>query len=135
MAVQGSQVELLWGMFCDHFLIDGNGKYSFVGVFERVGALTFPALHKILFVVCSLRGQPNTEGRAIVSIWTPDTTLMLSTQESPVRFGPDGRTLLVNLLYDLTFPTAGAYTFAIEIDRRPAGEIKLDVYTATPPTA
>jgi hypothetical protein len=125
--------ELLWSIFCDHFMVDQAGKYSFIGVFERVGAVSFPAVHKVLYLVCSVRGTPNARSSAIVNIWSPDVTLLLSTQETPLQFGPEGRTILVHLLYDLNFATPGAYTFALEVGGKPIGEAKLDVYQAQPP--
>jgi hypothetical protein len=127
------KAELLWGMFCDHFLVDSSGKYSFIGIFERVGAVSFPAVHNVLYLVCSVRGTPNTRSTAVVNIWSPEVTLLLSTQESPVQFGPDGRAMLVHLLYDLNFAQPGQYNFALEVTGRPAGELKLEVYTAQPP--
>src|SRR5262249_40676233 len=100
MAEFGSgRPTLNWGMFCDYFMVDSNGKYSFIGVFERVGAFTFPAVHKTLYAVFNVRGTPNATGTAVVNIWTPDVTLMLSTQEAPVQFDANGRALLVHLLF------------------------------------
>jgi hypothetical protein len=127
--------ELLWGFFCDHFLVDASGKYSFIGIFERIGAVNFPAVHKALYVVCSVRGAPNTRSTAVFNIWTPEVQLLLSTQESPVQFGPDGRAMLAHLLYDLNFAGPGIYTFSLEVGGRPAGEMRLEVYRAQPAPA
>jgi hypothetical protein len=134
MKAPGSnRTEFLWGFFCDHFMVDANGKYSFVGIFERIGAVNFPAVHKVLYLVCSVRGTPNTRSTAVFSIWTPDVTLLLSTQESPVQYGADGRAMLVHLLFDINFASPGFYNFALEVGGRPVGEMKLDVYAAPAP--
>ncbi|MHB8574903.1 MAG: DUF6941 family protein [Dehalococcoidia bacterium] len=119
-----------WSMCCDHFLLDAGGKYSMIGVFERVGAASFPATHKVMFVVSQLIGLPGATANTMVTIWGPDETIVLSTPESQVRFSPEGRTLLVNLLYDVNFPRAGTYTAVVEAAGKPAGELKLDVYEA-----
>ena len=129
----GSRPELVWGMFCDYFMVDASGKYSFIGIFERIGAVSFPAVHKSLYLVCSVRGTPQQRSAAVVNIWTPEVGLLLSTQESPVQFDANGRAMLVHLLYDLNFAAAGQYNFALEIDGRPAGEMKLELYQAAPP--
>jgi hypothetical protein len=125
--------SLQWGMFCDHFLIDAAGKYSFIGVFERIGAPSFPAVHKALWIACALAGEPNAESSAVVSIWSPSNNLLVSTNESPLRYSNEGRTMLVHLLYDTTFPEPGSYTVVIEVGGRPAGELKLELYQAPQP--
>jgi hypothetical protein len=112
-------------------MIDAAGKYSFIGVFERIGAQSFPAVHKVLWIACALSGEPNAESTAVVTIWSTDDHLLVSTPESPVRFSPEGRTLMVHLLYDTNLPEPGGYTFVIEVGGRPAGKLRLDVYQAT----
>jgi hypothetical protein len=125
--------RFLWGLFCDHFLIDTGGKHSFIGVFERIGAPGFPVVHKVMWVVSSLRGEPNGAASAVVTVWTPDNNILISTAETPVRFSPEGRTILVHLLYDLNLPGAGTYTFVLEVGGRPLGRMELDVYQVALP--
>jgi hypothetical protein len=128
-----STVELLSGMFCDYFMVDASGKYSYIGVFERIGALTFPAVHKQMYVVCSLAGEPNTSTNALLTLWTPDDRVLLSTSETQVQFSPQGRTMLVHLLYDLNIEAPGLYTVVVEAGGKPAGKLALEVYPAIQP--
>jgi hypothetical protein len=125
-----SMPQLLSGIFCDYFMVDASGKYSYIGVFERIGAVTFPAVHKMMYIVCSLTGEPNATLPALLTIWSPDDTMLLSTNESQVQFSPDGRTLMVHLLYDVNFKMAGAYSVVVEAAGKPAGRLTLDVYQA-----
>ncbi len=125
-----SSPQLLSGIFCDYFMVDGTGKYSYIGVFERIGALAFPAVHKMMYIVCSLTGEPSATLPALLTIWSPDDTMLLSTNESQVQFSPDGRTLMVHLLYDVNFKMPGAYSVVVEAAGKPAGRLTLDVYQA-----
>jgi len=128
MRSPGSPPRLVWGQFCDYFSIDAGGKYSLIGIFERIGAQSFPAIHRSLYIVCTLSGDPDQTGNAIMTIWTPDNNILVSTQESPIRFSNDGRTVLVNLLYDLNFPSPGEYSVVVEVNGRPCGTTVLHLY-------
>jgi len=132
-SITGPRPQFLWGLFCDHFLMDAAGKSSFIGVFERVGAATFPAVHKAMYLVFALRGEPNAVGKGVVTVWTPDSAILLSTPESPVQFSSEGRAMLVHLVYDLNFAAPGAYSVVLEVDGRPTGRMDLIVYTASAP--
>src|SRR5436305_15134293 len=94
----------LWSLLCDHFLIDQAGKYSFIGVFDRIGALNFPVVQRSLYVAVALEGEPSTVAPALLDVWSPDGTLLLSTPESQVQFSQVGRAMFVNLIYDLQLP-------------------------------
>jgi hypothetical protein len=122
---------MLWGHFCDNFIIDIAGKYSLIGVFDRIGAMSFPAVHRSMTVVYALTGVPHTSDSAVVTVWTPQDTILLSTAESPVQFSAEGRTLLVHLLFDVQFATAGTYNVVLEVGGRPAGSMELVLYNAT----
>ena len=119
-------------MICDHFLIDQAGKYSFIGVFDRIGALSFPAVHKLLYIATALEGEPHGTLRAVLDIWAPDGALIVSTAESRLQFGPNGRTIFVNLLYDLQLPAAGQYGVTVEAAGKPVGTFQFEVYAAAP---
>src|SRR5579871_3013219 len=73
----GSRPRFLWGLFCDHFLVDVSGKYSFIGVFERIGAMTFPAVHKVMWIAFALRGQPNERAMGVVTVWSPQSEIVI----------------------------------------------------------
>lgn len=131
MRSEGAQpVRLLWGLFCDYFMLDVSGKQSFVGVFEQIAARSFPAQHKLMNVVCALQGPPGLTAPGLLTIWTPDDTILLSTPEMTVKFNPAGRALVVNMLYDLPLPGPGIYNLVLEIGGRPAGELTLELSQA-----
>ncbi|HEY7295928.1 MAG TPA: hypothetical protein VH916_12860 [Dehalococcoidia bacterium] len=128
-----SRPQFLWGLFCDHFLIDAAGKYSFIGVFERIGAMSFPAVHKAMWIAFALRGAPHERAMGVVTVWSPQSEILISTNETPVQFGPEGRAMFVQLFYDLSFPATGTYSVVLEVGGKPVGRLDLEVYTATPP--
>jgi len=121
------QPRLLWGFFCDYFLIDISGKHSYIGVFEQIAARAFPAEHKIMHVVWALQGRPGGQAHGLLTLWSPDNEIILSTDEAPVQFNEEGRALVVNALYGVRLPRPGRYTAVLELDRRPAGELPLTV--------
>ncbi len=119
--------RLLWGFLCDYFMIDAAGKHSYIGVFEQISARSFPAEHKLMNVVSAIEGSPGVEARGLLTLWSPDDRIVLSTPEILVQFNPNGRALVVNMLYDVRFDRPGRYTAALELNRRKLGEIALDV--------
>ena len=124
----------LWSLMCDHFLIDQAGKYSFIGVFDRIGALTLPAVQRSLFIAVSLEGDPSSETLALLDVWAPDGSLLISTPESRVQFSPAGRAMFINLLFDLRLPEAGQYSMTVETDGRPVGTFGFEVYLLPQPS-
>lgn len=120
----------LWAMMCDHFLVDQAGKYSFIGVFDRIGATAFPALQKAVYIAVALESEPGTQAPALLDIWAPDGALIVSTPESVLQFSASGRAILVNLLYDLQLPASGQYNVTVEVSGKPVGSFGFEVYEA-----
>jgi hypothetical protein len=118
----------IWSLICDHFLIDQAGKYSFIGVFDRIGAPALPAVQRSLYIAVALEGEPNASTAALLDIWAPDGSLLISTPESRVQFSPVGRSMFVNLLLDLRLPEEGQYSVTVEADGRPVGTFGFEVY-------
>ena len=119
---------LSWSMMCDYFLVDQAGKYSFIGVFDRIGATSFPAIQKSLYIVAALEGDPESEAAALLDIWAPNGTLVASTAESRLKFSAAGRTIFVNLLFDLQFTQAGQYNVTVEVAGKPISSFGFEVY-------
>jgi hypothetical protein len=125
--------NFLWALLCDYFLIDQTGKYSFIGVFDRIGAATFPVVQRSFYVAVSMEGPANSSVPALLDVWSPEGTLLISTPESQVVFSAAGRAMFVNLIYDLQLPVAGDYSITVEAGGRPVATIPFDVYLAPPP--
>lgn len=123
----------IWSLLCDYFLIDQAGKYSFIGVFDRIGAASFPVVQRSFYVAVSLEGDPNSSTPALLDVWSPEGTLLLSTPESRVQFSAAGRAMFVNLIYDLQLPAPGDYSITVEAGGRPVASVPFDVYLAPPP--
>lgn len=124
------QPKLLWGFLCDYFMIDIAGKHSYIGVFEQISARSFPAEHKLMNVVSAIQGPPGVEARGLLTLWSPDDQIVLSTPEIAVQFNPIGRALVVNMLYDVRFERPGRYTAVLELNRRRLGDVTLEVVAA-----
>jgi hypothetical protein len=122
----------LWSIFCDYFLIDQAGKYSFIGVFDRIGAASFPVIQRSLYIAVALAGSPNTASPALLDVWSPEGTLLVSTPESQVQFSSAGRAMFVNLIYDLQLTGPGEYSITVEASGKPVASLPFEVYLATP---
>ena len=119
--------KMLWGFLCDYFMIDVSGKHSYIGVFEQISARSFPAEHKLMNVVSAIEGPAGVEARGLLTLWSPDDRIVLSTPEIVVQFNQNGRALVVNMLYDVRFEQPGRYTAVLELNRRRLGDVILDV--------
>src|SRR5438105_8061787 len=71
-----NEPTFLWSLMCDHFLIDQAGKYSFIGVFDRIGALAFPAIQRSLYIAVALTGPPGDSVEALLDVWSPEGALL-----------------------------------------------------------
>jgi hypothetical protein len=120
--------SFVWSLMCDHFLIDQAGKQSFIGVFDRIGAVAFPAVQRSLYIAVALAGEPNESVPALLDVWSPDGALIVSTPESRLQFSHAGRAMFVNLLFDLQLPAAGEYSVTVEAGGRPVETFQFEVY-------
>lgn len=125
-----NEPAFLWSLMCDHFLIDQAGKYSFIGVFDRIGALAFPAIQRSLYIAVALTGPAGDSVQALLDVWSPDGTLLVSTPESRVQFSTSGRAMFVNLLFDLHLPQPGQYSVTVEAGGKPVASFPFEVYQA-----
>jgi hypothetical protein len=118
----------VWSLLCDHFLIDQAGKQSFIGVFDRIGAMAFPAVQRSLYIAVAMTGDPDSSVPALLDIWSPGGTLLVSTSESRLQFSHVGRAMFVNLLFDLQLPEAGEYSVTVEAGGKPVGTFQFEAY-------
>jgi hypothetical protein len=130
-----TEPSFLWSLMCDYFLVDQAGKQSFIGVWDRIGAATFPAVQRSLYIAVALTGDPNDSTQALLDVWSPQGVLLVSTPESRLQFSPAGRSIFVNLLFDLQLPMPGQYSVTVEAGGRPVGTFEFEVYQLGAPPA
>lgn len=120
--------RLLTGLLCDHFVLDVSGKHSCFGVFDRIGAPAFETVHPLMYIVCTLDGEPNQGALVHLEVWTPAEMLLLSTDAATVQFSAEGRAMLVERITDLQLESPGVYTIDVEVNGRSAGKTQFEVY-------
>jgi len=89
-----------------------TGKPTLVGIFNRINAQVFPAVHPILHVFVSVT-EGRGEGRARLELVEEKTQQVVNSLEVPVRFPPDP-TEVADLnfrLAKIAFPRPGSYRF------------------------
>ena len=84
--MQDSQIRpaLLFSVLCDDIRREDNGKFMLLGLFETIGASSFPVRHHILYVMncwCSGVGTFHQQTRIIA----PDNKKMVEDTETEFR--------------------------------------------------
>jgi len=75
------QPTLLFSILCDDIRREDNGKFILIGLFETIGASTFPVMHPVLYVIncwCSGIGGFKQKTRIVA----PGNTLLIEDKET-----------------------------------------------------
>lgn len=125
-------MELDFAFLADAAVVDGTGKLSVLGVFDRIRARDFPARHGRIALVMRLAAQPEDEGehRVEIVLRGPEDQDVLRL-DGQVRLGPTkparGATRIAQVLNldGVVFPQAGRYRFEIRINDQAATPVHL----------
>lgn len=99
-------------LVCDAVARDPNGKVTLYGIFERIWASRFPAVHPMLSVYWKCRVP--SAGRLGFRILKPDGSTLMELE--PVESGRQTTTHSVQGTYTLSpveFPTDGIYSLVL----------------------
>jgi hypothetical protein len=72
---------LLFSILCDDVRREDNGKFILIGLFETIGAATFPVMHPVLYVIncwCSGVGAFKQKTRIVA----PGNTKLIEDKET-----------------------------------------------------
>jgi len=123
-------------VICDIVIRDTEtGKPTLVGIFNRISAQTFPAIHPVLHVFVSLT-DGRGEGRAMLELIEEATQETVNRLEVPVRFPPDP-TEVADLNFrvaNISFPRPGSYRFEFIWAGDIIGSRRFKVGKRVPPT-
>jgi hypothetical protein len=117
-------MRVLYAFNCEHAEPRPDGRLDVHGVFHELWAPGFPAAHDMVFVLGLEWDFEKPERRDFkVDLedpsGAPSLTIQGHTEITARRPGaPPPRTVLVLPLKDVRFPTAGTYTFRLEIGKQ-----------------
>jgi len=105
-----------WAFLCDYAFVTPDGKASMIGLFDRIGIRTAPAIHPQMFIVFSVTINP--EDGAIkfgARLTSPSTGNDLAFVENPpvsVHGGVSTNNVIF-AFYGMSLPEAGEYRMEI----------------------
>lgn len=78
-------------VLCDYSLFSQDGKFSIIGIFDRIYVTQLPSTHAKMVIASVISGPPNTECEYVVEFIDPDGKLTKNKPVSmKVRIGQNG---------------------------------------------
>lgn len=102
--------DLQFSILCDSIRREDNGKMMFIGIFEVIGAKTFPAAHHELFIANRwIKGMGSfKEKTKIVSL--KDNKLIVETKEVEFELkNIEASHTVISRFMNIVFPVPGRY--------------------------
>lgn len=132
-------MQLRYAIMADFANVTQDGKVNVMGVFDRLFAQNFPAVHKLLFLVTSLESDAEDEGE------TRESRIQLIDQDGnkltdlrgQINFAKGKQVVnQIHVFQDLKFSAPGVYQFTIFFEGRHAKTVDLELVLLPPtPTA
>ena len=113
--MKDDQIEptLLFSVLCDDIRREDNGKFMLIGLFETIGAASFPVLHPALFVIncwCSGIGAFKQRTRIVA----PGNTKLIEDKETEFNLSSlKAKHRIVARFNNIRFDNPGEY--AVEV--------------------
>jgi hypothetical protein len=129
---------LQFSLICDDVRREDNGKFILIGLFEAIGAVSFPFVYPGLRVVnrwCN--GEGNFSQK--IRLMSPGNEILSETADSPVGLpGTQANVTSVSYLGNLRFTQPGRYWIEVLLDgdlkqRYSLAVVKIEAGPAAPP--
>lgn len=112
---------LLFSVLCDDVRREDNGKFILIGLFETIGAHSFPVRHPILYVM-NCWGSGMGSFRQRTRIVTPDNSKLIEDEETEFTLPSlKSKHRIVARFNNIYFQTPGEYAVEILLN----GELKV----------
>jgi hypothetical protein len=126
-------MKLLYVLLADHAFLSVDKKVNIIGIFETINAAKFPITHPKFVVIGSIIPD-KTNFKLSVNL-TDDNgkSLMNNVNEKEINLPTEGGNRNFNFIIEMinpSFPQAGEYKVAINIDGKKLGEQTLRVLGA-----
>lgn len=129
-------MELRYALLADFANATSEGKVNVMGIFDRLFAHSFPAIHRQLYLVTSVETDKEDEGQVReihIQLINADGE-GLAELRGQMHFG-GGKQVFnqIHIFQDLRFDTAGAFQFNIFFDGRMVKTLDLELQLLPPP--
>lgn len=110
-------VKLNFVILCENaFLAQGTNSLNIIGIFDRIGAFNFPAIHPRLVVITNISGDPDNYDQIII-IKNKNTGQEIAKLESKLMINSIGqKAQFIGSFFNVMFPVAGEYVVEISIN-------------------
>jgi hypothetical protein len=128
-------MELRYALLSDFANATQEGKLNVMGIFDRLYALTFPAVHRQLFLITSIETEPEDEGqtRDIQIQMINADGIVLTELRGQINFGIGKQVFnQIHVFQDLRFEIAGSYQFNIFFESRMVKTLDLELQLLPP---
>ena len=123
-------MELRYALLAHFANVTQEGNLNVMGIFDRLFAPQFPAVHRQLYLVTCMATDPEDEGQTRqleIQLIDADGNV-LTELKGEINFGIGKQVFnQLHLFQDLQFPAAGSYQFNIFFDGHPVKTIDLEL--------
>lgn len=123
-------VNLRYAMLADYTNVTSDGRMNILGVFDRIYAREFPAIHNVLHLPMSLETGPDDEGQTrVIAVQLIDADAnIIAEMRGQIDFGIGHQVLNHVLVFnDLAFEEPGQFQFTVLFDDIVVHSIDLQV--------
>lgn len=131
-----------YAFVADSVMLDANGKMSAIGIFDTIGAIQFPTVHRDMTLVANLEGNISEQGehKITVELRDNDSNKLASLDQTVAFKSPETvqgniRAGLIVKLQDLLFIKPGRYEFVLFGDDRFLGRVSFAILNIKTKTA
>jgi hypothetical protein len=127
MAMNNVKPVLVHTILCDDVRQEMGGKFSLMGLFETISAVTFPAIHPRFAIMNEWSGGRG-EFIAKIRLLAPDRKTVISESEAKLAlFNETQHHRDISLRFNTTFPAPGTYWIEMLLDNAQVALVPLPV--------
>jgi hypothetical protein len=118
---------------CDSAFLSRENKLNLIGIFDQILTENIPSQYLKMSLVIIFFGEPNSSHSVILTITSPDTKNLLSTQIN-ITLGSNGQGNFISDLGNFPLPLAGDYQITLSEDSEILSTSVFKVSLITKPT-
>ena len=114
-----NNVKLNFVIVCDNaFIAQGTNSLNIIGIFDRIGAQKFPAVHPRIVIITNMTGEVG-EYTQVITLKNKSTGEKMVELSGKLNINVIGqKAQFIGNFFNIVFPSAGEYIFEISINNQ-----------------